>query len=53
MRVDVDMKNLKLIPKSVLKIGVKLPEMARGTAGITPAKSTPDLTHVTMAGDKR
>ncbi len=27
MRVDVDVRSIRVIPKSVLKIGVKLPEM--------------------------
>ncbi len=30
MRVDVDVRSIRVIPKSVLKIGVKLPEMVKG-----------------------
>ncbi len=37
MRLDVDVKSIRVIPKSVLKIGVKLPEVGGGS------KSTPDL----------
>jgi len=33
MKLDVDIKSIKVIPKSVLKIGVKLPEVVIGKVG--------------------
>ncbi len=33
MRVDVDVRSIRVIPKSVLKIGVKLPEVVGGGGG--------------------
>ncbi len=39
MRVDVDVRSIRVIPKSVLKIGVKLPEMVtQATAAAAASK---------------
>ncbi len=44
MKVDVDVRSIRVIPKSVLKIGVKLPEVvgngSSGNSSSAKAKST-------------
>ncbi len=40
MRVDVDVRSIRVIPKSVLKIGVKLPEMVTQATAAAAATAT-------------
>ncbi len=42
MRVDVDVRSIRVIPKSVLKIGVKLPEMVTQATAAAAAASKKD-----------